>query len=280
MAAIRATLTAVTLLACVAGAEAQTASAWEAGISSHARLLAGQVPEAGGPSLFAGVEIRLEEGWKTYWRNPGDAGIPPTFDWTGSSNLAAAEALYPAPHRFADPAGQSIGYKNSVVFPVRLSPADPGAPIQLRLKLSYAACATLCVPAEANLALTVPPALQMPAGAIAEALGRVPRKPVGDNDMPRVEALSVEGEGAKRRMSITVVQPPGAEETDLFIEGPSSWYLPLAEIRAKREAGAATEIVYEVPLDELPKSARLTGQTLRLTLVSAADAVEQEWTLP
>lgn len=266
-------------LTAATGASAQTASNWDEGYSSRARLIAGQVTDEAGSGLYAGVEIRLDDGWKTYWRNPGDAGIPPRFDWTGSTNLAAAEVLYPAPHRFPDPGGQSIGYKNVVVFPVRLTPADPGEPIRIKLQLDYAACATLCVPAEADLALTVAAESSAPAIELAEALNRVPRKEGGENDLPRVASLMVEGEGAARRIKVEVVQPAAAEETDLFVEGPERWYLPLPEPETEHKNGAMRQIAYRIALDGLPKGAALHGETLRLTVVNGTDAVEQEWTL-
>ncbi len=74
-------------------------------------------------TLRAGIEIKLQPGWKTYWRYPGDSGVPPQFDFAGSENLASAEVLYPAPHSFKDEAGTSIGYKETVVFPVASRPA-------------------------------------------------------------------------------------------------------------------------------------------------------------
>jgi len=268
---------AIVLVASAGQASAEVASAWDESISSRARLVAGEV--ATGSEPFAGIEIQLQRGWKTYWRNPGDSGIPPRFDWTGSTNLASAEILYPAPHRFPDPIGQSIGYKNSVLFPVRLTPADPKAPIEIALKLDYAACATLCVPAEAVLKLTVPAGSVSPSRAIAEALARVPRQPDGDAALPRVVDLSVKGEGKAQRIAITVAQPKGAEDADLFVEGPASWYLPLPEPGGTREDGKEEQIAYEIALDSLPKSATLQGKKLRFTVVNGTDAVEQEWTL-
>lgn len=269
----------VALAAFVADARAEVASDWGESLSSRARLLAGEVSTETGSKPFAGIEIRLDEGWKTYWRNPGDAGIPPRFDWSGSENLAEAEVLYPAPHRLPDPGGVSIGYKRQVVFPVRLTPADPAKPIRISLKLEYGACATLCVPAEADLRLTMPASVAAPSPAIAEALGRVPRQTDGEADLPRVSELSLTGEGDERRIAVTVMQPRGADEADLFVEGPASWYLPVPVPEGVEENGAGIEIAYEIPLDGVPKKAVLEGETLRLTVVNGADAVEQQWTL-
>ncbi len=96
-------------------------------------------------------------GWKTYWKNPGDSGVPPSFDWAGSKNLKHAEVLYPAPHRFADANGTAIGYDDQVVFPVKLTPERVGEPIELKLAFAYGLCKDLCIPNDVSLGLTLEP---------------------------------------------------------------------------------------------------------------------------
>ena len=95
---------------------------WRA--KSRARLVA----DARG----AGFEIALAPGAITYWRDPGEAGVPPTFDFSGSANLAKAEVEYPAPERIAEPDGSTaFGYDASVILPIRVTPADPAKPVRL-----------------------------------------------------------------------------------------------------------------------------------------------------
>ena len=79
----------------VAGsAEAEIASEWVTVQASKVRLVAGWR----GTEVIAGVELQLGDGWKTYWRSPGDAGgVPPFFDWSGSENVKDTAVLYPAP---------------------------------------------------------------------------------------------------------------------------------------------------------------------------------------
>ena len=124
------------------------------------------------------MQIRLEPGWKTYWRTPGNSGVPPSFDWSGSKNLKAAQVLYPAPHRFADASGTAIGYEDEVVFPVKITPERPGEPVELKLNIDYGLCKTLCIPNEASLSLELPP-----------ACGRAGRRcPAASLCRPRAEA--------------------------------------------------------------------------------------------
>ena len=66
------------------------ASPWVKENYSRVRLVSGTVSNAGNNEVVAGVQIRLDPGWKTYWRSPGDSGVPPSFDWSGWKNLKEA----------------------------------------------------------------------------------------------------------------------------------------------------------------------------------------------
>jgi len=74
----------------------------------------------------------LAPGWKTYWRAPGDGGIPPRFDWQGSENLGGAEFHWPVPQVFHENGLRSMGYYDSVVIPVEVSVPNAGAPARMR----------------------------------------------------------------------------------------------------------------------------------------------------
>ena len=103
----------------------------------------------------AGIEIRLAPGWKTYWRYPGDSGIPPRFDFSGSQNVDRVTLQWPAPQRLTDESGISIGYKHDVVFPLDVMPQDATKPVMLALKIDYAMCEKLCVPADGERAADI-----------------------------------------------------------------------------------------------------------------------------
>ena len=138
------------------------------------RLVAGS-NKANDTRLRAGIEIKMQPGWKTYWRYPGDSGVPPHFDFSGSENLKDAKVLYPAPHLFTDETGQSLGYKGDVILPVSVAPENAGKPVRLRMKIDYAVCEKLCVPAEGRAELSLGgDSSHEPALAAAEA--RVPKQ--------------------------------------------------------------------------------------------------------
>jgi DsbC/DsbD-like thiol-disulfide interchange protein len=254
-----------------AGACAGLASDWAQGHNSRARLIAG--------SGVAGVELQMPEGWKTYWRNPGDAGgVPPSFDWSGSGNLAAAQVLYPAPKRFTDRAGDTVGYKGTVVFPVRLTPKDPTKPIDLRLELEYGVCKEICIPAEAALSLAIAPDQAREISAeLADALQRVPapataRRP-GDPLLKRVHA---EIDGPKPRLVLEAEFPGDASHADIFIEAPQDLYVPLPKKIAADGAGQAT---FEVDLSDGVDPKDLKGKPLTATLVSDGGQSEATFSL-
>src|SRR3954469_23545629 len=109
------------------GAQAQDASPWLKDGHSAVRLLAGS---RSGAVLLGGIAFQLQPGWHTYWRNPGDSGVPPRFDFTKSDNVDAVTILWPAPTKFPDGAGgHSLGYQKQVVLPLRIVAKNPDKPV-------------------------------------------------------------------------------------------------------------------------------------------------------
>ena len=180
--------------------------------------------------LHAGVEIRLDAGWKTYWREPGDSGVPPTFDFAGSDNVKSVTVLWPAPERFPDGAGgNSIGYVGRIVLPLRIVQKDAAKHSSLHLKLNYAVCGNLCVPAEATLELALSGDGAEETVLEKEEL-RVPRRvaPGAGKGLAVISAHREPG-GEHDRVVVEVAAPKDAP-LDLFVEGPTpDWSLPLPE---------------------------------------------------
>src|SRR3954464_6976281 len=144
---------AVTLsIACAAiEARAEDSSPGQQDTHSAIRLLAGS---RSGAVLLGGIAIQLQPGWKTYWRTPGDSGVPPRFDFGKSENIEAVTILWPAPTKFADGAGGiSLGYQKQVVLPLRIAAKNADKPVTLRADINYAVCEKLCIPVEASTEL-------------------------------------------------------------------------------------------------------------------------------
>jgi DsbC/DsbD-like thiol-disulfide interchange protein len=258
---------------------AADASAWDNDTRSAARLIAGSArDESGSRVLRAGVEIKLLPGWKTYWRYPGDSGVPPMMDFSGSDNLKTVTVLWPAPMRFTDGGGgQSIGYKDGLVLPLRIVPQVAGKPVTLRLKLDYGACEKLCVPAKAKAELTIAGGSSSQDASLAAAEARVPKaRPIGDGAPPAIRAVRREAGSAKPRILVDVAAPAG-RTVDLFAEGPTAdWALPLPAPVAGAPAGLQR---FAFELDGLPAGAKPAGATLRFTAVAGEQAVESAFRL-
>ncbi len=134
-------------------ARAQDASPWQRDGHSAVRLLAGS---RSGAVLLGGIAFQLQPGWKTYWRTPGDSGVPPRFDFSKSENIEAVTVLWPAPTKFDDGAGgHSLGYHDQIVLPLRIVAKNADKPVTLRADINYAVCEKLCIPVEANAELAV-----------------------------------------------------------------------------------------------------------------------------
>jgi len=253
-----------------AGALAADASPWSADGRSGVRLIAGGVSRAPVAPLRAGVEIKLATGWKTYWRYPGDSGVPPRFDFTGSQNVRSVEIAWPAPRRFSDDSGVTIGYTDNVVFPLSIVPKDDRKPVLLRLKLDYAVCEKLCVPAEGQGELTLDANGPTFDAALDAAEAAVPKPARLGADGPlAVRTVRREG-GEHPRIVVDVAAPQTPVE--LFAEGPSAdWALPVPEPVGGAAAGLQR---FVFALDGVPPGASTNGAALTLTLVSGTQAIE------
>jgi DsbC/DsbD-like thiol-disulfide interchange protein len=242
-------------------------SNWSDSGKAKVRLVAAGAPSSGAP-LRAGVEIRLERGWHTYWRYAGDAGIPPRFDWSRSTNLASTEVLWPAPHRIPIEDGiESIGYKDAVLLPVRVTPRDPSKPVVLRLKLDFGICEKICIPASADVALDLAPGVAQSFPALDKAEARVPAKStVGGTGPLRIAAVKTE-RGKSATVIVDVDVPPG-KPFDLFAEDPANgWSPPLPKHKSGKDGRARFAIMLDQTGSGPPKS-------LRLTLASGEQSVE------
>lgn len=104
-----------------------------------------------GARHMAALRIRLDDGWKTYWRAPGEAGIPPLFDWSGSQNLTGVTIHWPAPQVFQNGGMRVIAYRDELILPLELHLADPDAPLNLQLSADFGVCHDICIPMQAAL---------------------------------------------------------------------------------------------------------------------------------
>jgi DsbC/DsbD-like thiol-disulfide interchange protein len=231
------------------------------------RLLAGS---RSGGVLLGGIAIQLQDGWKTYWRTPGDSGVPPRFDFSKSDNVEAVTVLWPAPMKFDDGAGGfSLGYKKQVVLPLRIVAKNNDKPVTLRAQISYAVCEKLCIPVEASSELTFSSVASTEDGNLSAALDSVP-KPANVGDPTPVTIRDVRREGDKN--VLVEVSAPESKDVHLFVEGPTpDWALPIPKLLANSPPGVKR---FAFELEGLPPGAKPDGAALKLTLVGGERAYE------
>ena len=261
-------VTAVLLAASLAiEARAQDASPWQQDSHSAVRLLAGS---RSGPVLMGGIALRLQPGWKTYWRNPGDSGVPPRFDFSNSDNIEAVTVLWPAPMQFDDGAGgHSLGYKGQVVLPLRIVAKNADKPVTLRAGISYAVCEKLCIPVEANAELAFASVASTEDSALFAALDTVPKPAnVGDPNPITIRDVKRDGKSAV----VVDVAASDSRDVSLFVEGPTpDWALPVPK---RIEGGPPGVKRFTFALEGLPPGASPEGASLKLTLVGGERAYE------
>ena len=216
-----------------------------------------------GTAWQTGVLIELDDGWKTYWRMPGEAGIPPDFTWK-SSEPTDVTVLFPVPARYHDASGETVGYEHEVVFPVRVN-AGQATGVRLDLSLFFAVCKDVCIPAEATASVALGPAVSDRRGTVLveQVLASVPR--AGNP----ITAASIVIDDNKPVLLLSLTARPD----DIFVETTTSAYFRAPQFSADgREA--------RLVIDNVKDLAKLAGITLKLTLRQQDQGLEQSLTLP
>ncbi|CAO3422429.1 protein-disulfide reductase DsbD family protein [Azospirillum endophyticum] len=267
-------LTLLLLLAVLAGGgvhafaqDGDGVGAWVKAGQVEARLVSAVRATGDLTALPLGLELRLEPGWKTYWRTPGDAGFAPRLDWSRSGNLGEATLSYPAPHRFSVLGFETAGYDMAVLFPIQGVPTTPGKPVDLALTAELLVCSEICVPQTLDLALALPAGPAEPsevANDVARAQALVPK---GPNGLLRID--SVQGKGAMLDVEATALD--GFVTPDLFVETdpPLTFSAPKA-IFSDNDRHVRLTLAVTDPQPGLD----LSGRAMTLTLVDGDKAVE------
>jgi DsbC/DsbD-like thiol-disulfide interchange protein len=253
-------------------ASAQDASPWVNDTYSAVRLIAGS---RSGAAFLGGIGIQLQPGWKTYWRNPGDSGVPPRIDFSKSENVESVTILWPAPKKFPDGAGgTSLGYQKQVLLPLRIIAKHADKPVTLRAAINYAVCEKICVPVEANVELVFASVASTEDSAITAALDTVP-KPAKIGDAGPLTVLDVKRDD--KRVEVDVAATDDQKDVDLFVEGPSpDWALPIPKLIERDPSGFMR---FGFDLDGLPPGASPDHAALKLTVVGSDGAYEFNTTL-
>ena len=227
-----------------------------------ARLLPGWVQPDG--SRIAAVELDLLPGWKTYWRSPGDSGLPPSFDWGGSSNLAGVTFHWPAPEAIQSGDSLTMGYHGKLVLPFTATPGDPAKPVELQAQMDFGLCESVCVPAHVALSADAPQTTPDP--IIQNALDRVPTATEGKPACKLVEV----SDGMQVRLTlpdndITLAALELSAPKDVWVSGTV----------IEQSEGVATAVADFVPPSGKPFP--LDPAQVRLTMIDSSEDGAQEF---
>ena len=247
---------------------AAAVGAWVEGAKARIRLVGERADPAG--ALSAAIEIELPPGWKTYWRSPGDAGIAPVADFSGSTNVGPVEVSFPVPARADDGYTVTNVYTVDAVLPLAAPVTDASAPSHLAVKLDIGVCEEVCVPDHFEAGLDVPPGNDAAAAKIiAEAKTKLPGPP--EPGIFAVDAIVRNGGTDKRPAFDIKAIVPDSATAFVFAEGPPDWFPDVPKLIATEDGKA----VYRVTFDRLTAKTPLAGASLRVTIASGARAIEQ-----
>jgi DsbC/DsbD-like thiol-disulfide interchange protein len=217
---------------------------------------------------IAALQVDLEPGWKTYWRAPGDAGIPPVFDWSASKNAGAVAISWPTPDVFFQSGMRSVGYKQHMILPIRISP-DAAGDIALSGPLMMGLCKDICLPYEVSFSATLPAADTAPDPVIASTLADVPLSASEANVASVTCTIRPTDKGLALRAEIALPKTGGREETVIEVSNPMIW---VAEPETRRTGGI---LVSETTLEHMEgKPYALDRSGVRITVLGKAYAVD------
>lgn len=225
-------------------------------------------PDAAG-KVRAGLQIEPLPGWITYWREPGNNGIPPQITVAPDSGVSLTNISFPVPKHISEGGISDIGYDGPVTLPLEFTETRPGSATALKVTAFIGLCKQICIPFQAELSLKLPEAAQsMPEeeAILQAAAASLPASPAPDF---KVLAHSLSADGKHLSLKLALPQH-GAAKPDVFVSGPSG-YLFWAQKDVKLDAG-----VYEadIAIGKLPKNYDPKGKTWGLLVVDGSRSME------
>ncbi|MGO8154205.1 protein-disulfide reductase DsbD domain-containing protein [Rhizobium leguminosarum] len=245
-------------------------SAWAENEGGRMRLV-GLAPDAGG-KIRAALQIEPKPGWITYWKEPGNSGIPPQVTIAAESGVTLDSIAYPVPKHFFNGAIEDIAYDAPVTLPLSLTAAGKG-PVTIDAAAFIGICKDICIPFQANLQLKLGPAIQshpQEEAILQAADASLPKPPSQDFDVT-AHAMSPD----RKTLSLDLVLPDGGADEgkaapDIIVTGPSG-YAFTKQIGGKRD-GATFKV--DISIGKLPKDYDMAGKQWSVLVIDGERAME------
>lgn len=217
---------------------------------------------------IAGIRITLEPGWKTYWRAPGDGGIPPQFSLAGSENISGFAPHWPVPEVFRQNDMYSVGYNDSVVFPLRLFSEDPSAPMRVTGQIQIGVCEEICIPVTLNFDELLPSEGERDAAITAALINRPMTEDEANvgNVICRIAPIN----DGLQVTTIVDVPPAGASEYVVVEAGDANVWVSEADVvRVGNSLSATVDMVHISGA-----SFALDRSAVRITVLGESQAID------
>ena len=250
---------------------ASGASEWTRTRMADIRLVSAASGTGDGTTVPLGLQFKLAEGWKIYWRTPGDAGFPPDLEIKSSKNLRDLEWRWPVPHRFSLFGQESHGYKDEVVFPITARLAAPGKPLEVDAVVHALACSEICVPLDAAISFTLPAGPGGPT-VFTQLVSRYGSLVPGPLNGTGLSVVAVEPIGSPKphSLKITISSDTQLGDPDVFVEAGDGYAFGKPSVTLAAD-GRGAELMLPA---SLPKGGSLAALPVTLTLVDGDRFIE------
>ncbi|WP_237683995.1 protein-disulfide reductase DsbD domain-containing protein [Pseudaminobacter soli (ex Zhang et al. 2022)] len=237
-----------------------SSSDWVMMQGGRVRLVTAGEPDGSG-TLRGVLHIELAPGWKTYWRDPGDAGVPPSVDLSASRNISLAGLDFPPPERHRDGEFAWAGYDRPVALPITFHVKDPGRPVTISAAIFLGICESICVPVHAELKVDPASDPHNPddTSLVNAALSALPEPATDEFGLKTVEA-------SEDHLLVEAVLPQGATDADVFIASDDGY-----AFREPKKVNREGDLLFRIPV--IKPAQRPSGAGLHYTLVTDAGAV-------
>lgn len=239
---------------------------WASGEGGRMRLVA--LPADATGNIRAALQIEPKPGWVTYWREPGNSGIPPQVTLAPESNVRLERIDYPVPKILSDGKVEDIGYDAPVTLPITFIAVEPGKPAKIEATAFIGICKDICIPFQAEFSLTLAPASQsLPEEeSILQSATALPEAPSSDF---AVRGHQLSSDGKQLSLQLTVPES-GSGLPQVIVTGPSGHAF------FKQENGRRDGKLFEtsIAIGKLPKNYDIRGKTWGLLIIDGERAME------